>query len=297
MNITLVDIPSRDNNPIKHKKYHYPQSTAPDLPRNFFVFLGVGARASGKTFSCVKLLDLYSKYPILNKNGEKISQRIILFSPTIDANPIFNSLKYLDETDIHTEYNDDKLLKVLEDIKLEKEETEKYQYWVNAYEKFKRVKHIKDLSSDMLLFLHTKEFEPPSESDIPNFPNGVINHIVFDDLVGSSCFKSVGKSALTNLVLKNRHLSSNILILSQNLKAIPKSVRANTSVFALFRFNNKKIIEDLYEEVSNMMKYEEFESIYNQATEEPHNFLLLDFTQVIENRIKMNFNKLFKLDK
>jgi hypothetical protein len=45
------------------------------------------------------------------------------------------------------------------------------------------------------------------------------------------------------------------------------------------------------------MKYEEFESIYNQATEEPHNFLLLDFTQVIENRIKMNFNKLFKLDK
>jgi hypothetical protein len=294
--ITLVDIPNRDNNAVKHKKNIYPQSEAQDLPRNFFVFLGIGARGSGKTFSCVKLLDLYSKYKVLDNHGNNIDQRIILFSPTVDGNPIFNSLKNLDTDDIHTNYSDDKLVSVIENVKREREETLKYQYWVKVYTKFTKIKHIKELDPEYLLFLHTKNFEPPTEADTPNYPNGVINHLVFDDLVGTDAFKSIGKSALTNLILKNRHLSCNIYVLSQNLKAIPKSVRTNTSVFALFRFNNKKIVEDLYQEVSNLMTLSQFEEIYNQATSELHNFLLLDFTAKLENRVKQNYNKVFKIN-
>ena len=55
------------------------------------------------------------------------------------------------------------------------------------------------------------DFEPPKK---PRFPNDVVNFLILDDLVGSSAFKTVGRSALTNLVLKNRHLGINILMMT-----------------------------------------------------------------------------------
>ena len=74
----------------------------------------------------------------------------------------------------------------------------------------------------------------------PRFPNGCVVYLVLDDLVGTNLYKSTGKSAFTNLVLKNRHLGINILMLVQNLKAVPKSIRTNRSLFVIFKFASKK---------------------------------------------------------
>ena len=73
----------------------------------------------------------------------------------------------------------------------------------------------------------------------PRFPNGCVVYLVLDDLVGTNLYKSTGKSAFTNL-LKNRHLGINILMLVQNLKAVPKSIRTNSSLFVIFKFALKK---------------------------------------------------------
>lgn len=131
-------------------------------------------------------------------------------------------------------------------------------------------------------------FDPPQE---PKYPNGCVNFFILDDLVGSSAFKSTGKSALTNLVLKNRHLGINIMIATQNLKAIPKSIRTNTSLFVIFKYANKKVItDDLYEEVSNTLKPDEFEEVFEYATRDDHDCLVIDFSQPKEERFKKNFD-------
>jgi hypothetical protein len=112
-------------------------------------------------------------------------------------------------------------------------------------------------------------------------------------LIGSAAFKSTGKSALTNLVLKNRHHQCCIYICTQNLKAIPKSIRTNTSLFILYRFANKKIVlSDLYEEVSGLLTPEQFEKVYDYATSKDHDALILDLTGGDKkNKIRKNFDE------
>ena len=50
------------------------------------------------------------------------------------------------------------------------------------------------------------------------------------------------------------------------MKSVPKDIRLNCNVFYIAKFSNKKmILNDLYEEVSSILKPEEFENIYDFA--------------------------------
>ena len=59
-------------------------------------------------------------------NPQQLSKdmRVFVFCPTImsSANPIYETLKYLDEDDIVMDYSDDKFLDELEEIEKEKED-------------------------------------------------------------------------------------------------------------------------------------------------------------------------------
>ena len=65
----------------------------------------------------------------------------------------------------------------------------------------------------------------------------------------------------------------------QSIKAVPKNIRLNCSVFQLAAFKNKKIIlSDIYEEVSNVLNLEQFEELYDYATSKPYGSLIIDTT-------------------
>jgi hypothetical protein len=284
------NIENWDNKPVKHKKNKYPVPVDKNSPRMFFVGMFVGSRGSGKTFSIAKLIKQYEHYGIVDQEThEKVDQRVILFSPTVEANPVLSSLKLLSEEDVITNYSDEKLTKIIDDIKKEADDTKEYKRKIKLYKKFCKCKKVEELDQEELMELDMMNYEPPEK---PTYPNGCVNHLIFDDLIGSSAFKSVGKSALTNLVLKNRHLQCCIYIATQNLKAIPKSIRTNTSLFCLYKFANQKIVlEDLYEEVSGILTPQKFKEVYEFATEGDHNALVMDFTGDKENRLRKNFNE------
>jgi hypothetical protein len=50
-------------------------------------------------------------------------------------------------------------------------------------------------------------------------------------------------------------------------------------VFQLSSFKNKKVIlEDIYDEVSNVIGLDEFEELYDFATDKPYGSLIIDTT-------------------
>ena len=100
MHITTEELPHLSNITLTFKKHKYPQCRDTNLPRLFFVALFVGSRGSGKTYSASKLLKMYEHFGIYSK-GNEVYQRIILMSPTQNANPCFKALKNLSEEDIH----------------------------------------------------------------------------------------------------------------------------------------------------------------------------------------------------
>ena len=84
--------------------------------------------------------------------------------------------------------------------------------------------------------------------------------------MGSDAFNRKHQSLLKYWLIKNRHIFTSFFILVQSMKSVPKDIRLNCNVFYVAKFSNKKVIlNDLYEEVSSIMKPEEFENIYDYA--------------------------------
>ena len=116
--IQEIKLNGLDNKPIKTTKKPPPRSINNDLPPCYFTSIFIGSKGSGKTYSLIKLLKNYEKYPIYDNDGHKLDIRIIVFCPTVmsSANPIYETLKYLEEDDIVLEYSDMKLLDKLDEI-------------------------------------------------------------------------------------------------------------------------------------------------------------------------------------
>ena len=119
--IQEIKLNGLNNEPVKTNKKTPPMSINKDLPPCYFTSIFIGSKGSGKTYSVVKLLKNYEKYPIYDADGNKLTMRVIVFCPTINssANPIYESLKHLDENDIILDYSDDKLLDKLHEIEEE----------------------------------------------------------------------------------------------------------------------------------------------------------------------------------
>lgn len=284
MTITESHLDGLDNNPIKVHKKQPPQSINKNLVPLFFTLMAIGSKGSGKTYSVVKLLKLYEKYPIYDDENNKLDMRVILFCPTghSQANVVFKTLKYLDENDIHLEYSDEKLKEVLNDIETEKKEIEEYAEYVKAYKRFLKLK-VKDLTEDDYLILMKHNLEPIENIPKPKYDHPRINFLIFDDLVSDpQAFKKSHSAGLNHLTIRHRHLQTNLIFTSQYPKAIPPVIRRNIDIYVLFKFaNSKSVLDGIYPEVSGVLTEEKFKELYEYSTKDPHDsFIVINHNMV-----------------
>ena len=269
------------NNKLKFDKLNYPQCSCGKCPRFYWNMMNIGSRGSGKTYTICQMIKHYEKHKIM-KDGTEYKIRTHLISPTIQANEIYQSLDSLDmEKDDHDEYNDELLLSIIEDIKAEKKEYEKYLLYKEYYEKFMKTpenKLEKLYDENPEIFLLLEEYEYIHPKDFKHEPPKV-SIVILDDLLGSDAFTKKTKSVLVNAMIKNRHMGICFAVLVQSIKAVPKNIRLNCSLFQLASFKNKKVIlEDIYDEVSNVIGLDEFEELYDFATDKPYGSLIIDTT-------------------
>lgn len=293
MSVEFEPIPGFDNDEVKYKSKPYPKPPKKsNLPNPYYTALVIGSTGSGKTHSVVKQLKYLEKAKYYNKEGEIIKQRIFVICPTIAANEIYFTLKNLDEDDVITDYTDAKLLAVLDEIKQIKEEAEEYQENVKLYKRFEKATSINRFTPEEIMRLDMMGYELPKK---PKYEHPPVNHIILDDLLcEKGAFKPNGASAISNLCVKNRHLTCNVYVLGQSSAQVPKVIRSQARILMLYRFNSKKITDDLYDTVSSLLSPEEFENIYDSCTKEKYNFLYVDTTHS-DLILKKNFNYLIKI--
>jgi hypothetical protein len=293
--ISETQLNGLDNQPIKTTKQPPPRSNNPNLPPCYFTSIFIGSKGSGKTYSLIKLLKNYEKYPIYDNDNNKLNMRVIVFCPTIlsAANPIYETLKNLDEDDIILDYSDEKLLNKLDEIEEEKQEIEDYNEYLKVWKKFVKInENVNLLTPEELVILNKYDFtEPELIKDKPKYKHPRINFLVFDDLVGDANAFKRGHSAINNLCIKHRHLQCNLLFTTQYIKAIPPVLRRNLDIFVLFKFANaKSVVEQIYPEISAYINEEDFIKLFEYATEKPNDSLIIDNTQKLENKFKKNWN-------
>jgi hypothetical protein len=70
---------------------------------------------------------------------------------------------------------------------------------------------------------------------------------------------------------------------------VPKTIRLNANLIAMFKFANKQaVINDIHPVVSAYVTDEQLMELYEYATSEPHSALVIDGT-----RSKIVFKKIF----
>ena len=292
--ITEKPIDGWDNQLLRGGNVIYPQTLDENAPNNYFLSIFAGARGSGKSYLATKLLKTLEKKGIYD-NGRKIPMRTILISTTAksDSNKILQNLKSIDwENDVIEEYSDEILIDKIEEIKEDLETAKEYKEYKEVWKRFKIIDDVDDLTMGEMNLLNKYNFTPFKELPKPKFPDGFLTNLFVDDMVGSNMFKN-GRSFFTNLCIRHRHSPSpmNIIITAQSIMMIPKTIRINANLIALFKFANKKIIlSDLYPIVSSYITEEQFEDVYNYSTEEAHNALIIDTTKG-KLILKQNFNK------
>ena len=265
-----------------NSKLNYPQCRCGNCPQFYFNLLSVASRGSGKTFNICKLISHYEQNKLIDNDGKIHPLRTIVISPTLDANPIFKNLKSLDEKDIHDKFSDELLQSIVEGIKIDKEETDAYNKYIDAYKKAMKVSKVKindffDKNPEIYDILKVYDFEDPDEIPKPKNLVAPVNIIILDDLMATGAFTNKKLSSLTNNLIKNRHNGISFAILAQSVKSIPKNIRLNCNVFFVGKFASKKVVlEDLYEEVSNVLTIEQFEELYDTATNEQYGSLIID---------------------
>jgi hypothetical protein len=152
------------------------------------------------------------------------------------------------------------------------------------------------LHHDELLILSKFDFTDPENMKKPEYKHPRINFLIFDDLVGDAHAFKKSHSALNNLTIKHRHLQCNLIFTTQYIKAIPPTIRRNLDIFIIFKFANvKSVTEQIYPEISGIIKEEEFELLFDYATENKHNALIIDQTSK-QNIFKLNWDVALKIN-
>ena len=128
--------------------------------------------------------------------------------------------------------------------------------------------------------------------------------VIFDDIQGSQLLSKPRK--INQLVIFHRHLGQlaaggsigvSLYFLVQSYKSnvggLSRTIRNQTTSMILFRTKNQKELQEISEEMSGEIAPATFLKVYERATREPHDFLLVDlhFKQNHPSPFRRNLNE------
>ena len=112
--------------------------------------------------------------------------------------------------------------------------------------------------------------------------------VILDDQAGM--FKGGNtNNPMVNYVIRHRHVSSSVIIVTQAYKAIPKTIRTNCNALILFDIPNLSELKVIYEENPEGLNEDEWLKVYRYATADPFSFMYINNKFKKGERIYKNF--------
>lgn len=274
---------------------HHPNEkyriTLPDgVPRPPILGMYVAKRGQGKSTAAVRLM----KYYVDHKPSVFHKELIFVISPTAESQQHLWDHIGIEEENVFTastatEVKEivDGIVDLLKALKKKHDEDEEYM------EAYKRLVAGKSLTLRQQVILEQREARP-LENPTP-WPRPCL---LLDDL---SHLKVLDKPWFVSLCLRHRHLAGGVslsmLIILQSLKGgLSRVVRQNCSLICLFSTHDKDNIMDLYRECSHLLDREEFDAVFEHATDQFHSFLAVDLSQTDPNKVfSRNFEHWYQI--
>ncbi len=290
-------------NPI-HKPHAHIRESPHGLPSldKAPLLSACGSRGSGKSMSITNLLRLYQDYP--QPDGKKTWDRVFIVSPTAEENLHYWNFLDIDNDDVYLSPTiasiNTVVSKIDEDIEEYKEYLEKKQECIKVLQKLMDW-GIERLTDRELLLLYEINFDMKNlkwkyDREVPP-----CFCLIIDDCSHSKIFSNSGSNKFSNLALRNRHKNTTIAMMVQSYRnGVPKFLRqGNLSCLMLWRIYDQQLIKDIYQEVSNDLTFDEWEKLFNYATDDEngHSHLTIFFDlPKNEGKYRKNLNEVISID-
>lgn len=112
-----------------------------------------------------------------------------------------------------------------------------------------------------------------------------INHlVVLDDLVLTK-----DQSRIENYYIRARKLNVSVIYLSQSYFRVPKIIRQNLNYLVLLKLSGERELKLILSESGIGLDREQLLSLYNYATAEKFNALVIDYEAPIEKKYRKNW--------
>jgi hypothetical protein len=271
------------------EEYSHPDSYHENLPQHAFTMLIIAPKGSGKTnLICNLILKHYKGY----------FHRILISSPTVNNDEKWDLVKktkhvLAENKKLEQELNSMKVkgkkLKVVfkDSMSLQEQITEKEGWDGNIPEEdfFADIDRIPSLIKSQQDILDRLK-----DLGVNEKRRYIIDRqlLIMDDQAGM--FRQGIHSPLTNFVIKHRHTSTSVIVVTQAYKAIPKTIRSNCNAVIIFDIPNKSEMQAIYEENPNGLSYKDWEKLYQHATSEAYSFLYINTKFPKGERMFKNFD-------
>ena len=284
------------------KKYSPPEPNNKSLPPLWFSLLSSSAKNSGKTYNVIQLLTAYENSGF-TQEGEKCEMRTVWFSGSTARsknNAIIRTLKSLNPDDIHDidSKSVGKLQEVYDECLKEKQDIEKYMEYEMTYKKWKQVGEDK-LDNLELLILDERDFKAPRDLiDKPKYKRPRVVFMVWDDLLNNPLVFGYRKDNWINrTIIKHRHdaedlVPVNMIMISQNFKAVSTVVRKNVDIFVMLKNANKEaLLKNIENEVGGVVGMKDLIKLYDHAMKEEYGALIVSIHPADKVRFRLSWDK------
>ena len=115
--------------------------------------------------------------------------------------------------------------------------------------------------------------------------------IIFDDMIADIMRSEKFKAIVKELFIRCRKLNISIFFITQSYFITPKDARLNSTDYILMKIGNKKELKSIAEENSGHLYFKDFLKIYNNCTDKPYSFMMVDTRPTTRETFKKNFDE------
>ena len=102
--------------------------------------------------------------------------------------------------------------------------------------------------------------------------------IVFDDMIADIMTNKRFQAIIKELFIRCRKLNISLVFITQSYFSVRKHVRLNSTHYLIIKINDKRELQNIADNHSTDIDYQDFIKIYGECTREPYNFSIIDTT-------------------
>lgn len=282
-------------------KFKHPRVAFPQLPQHEFSLMMVAPPGSGKTnLLCWMILKLYRQY----------FHRIVVCSTTIANDEKWNYLKKQKKM-LQRNKKLESILEGTADSKngnkkwkivhgsgtVETEEPADKELKLDPDDMFMDIDQIFPIlqeQQDTIEYLKDYLREHDRDEDEAKYLADRML-IILDDQAGK--FDAGINSPLNNFVIRHRHYSASVIIVTQAYRAVPKTIRTCCNQLILFDIGSLGELRSIYEERGDLLDEKTWLEMYNYAVKsEPYSFLYFNYKFPPGQRFYKRFEKMLVIE-